>query len=122
MKLSLDHIAFALENNKFEQKVGKHQGLIVLVDENCDDGRPKVSRLILGDKDSVGLAIIGLMKNDPDFAAMILTCTELYNRQRPLPDFDAILGGLDKAISALEEVCEKSGKNHPKRPNHKRKN
>ena len=120
MKLSLDLIATALENNMFDQKVGKHQGLIFLVNENCDGGKTKVGKLLVGDEDAVGMAIVRMMQNDPNVAAIILTCAEMYNRQTSLPDFDTILSGLDKAISALEEVCEKSGKNRPSSKRHRR--
>ena len=122
MKLSLDLIAAALDKNMFDTKPGKYQGLIILVNEDRDKGETAASRILLGDEDTIGVSIVHMMQEDPAFAAMILACAEMYNSQQSLPDLGGIIGGLDKALSALEEVCGKFDKNHPKKPNHKRKN
>ena len=107
MKLSLDLIAKAFENNMFDQTKGENQGLILIVKENPEKKNAELGLFIHGSNTSIGTALFSLMKQDTNMALMLITAVEMYKDSLKKTDIDSLL---DKTIESLEGLRSKSGK------------
>ena len=107
MKLSLDLIAKAFENDMFDQTKGENQGLILLVKENPEKKNAELGFFIQGSKASIGTALFSLMEQDKNMALMLISAVEMYKDRLNKTDIDSLL---DKTIESLEGLRSKSGK------------